>query len=173
MQAKRVFHMLRTLHSTFISQVKAPSSARVGFIDTNRVYVAVYIMWIFPTFSLSLLSILSQASSQFLWNHRLEVIYFHKTEYSFPWNQLLLYWSWNSQPFMEPDVSSPCRHEPVTKTCLDFLQSTSSHSRMGLPINIKAAVALSWPPLWSSGQSSWIQIRRPGFDSRHYQKKKK
>jgi hypothetical protein len=27
-------------------------------------------------------------------------------------------------------------------------------------------------PLWSSGQSSWLQIRRPGFDSRHYQKKK-
>jgi hypothetical protein len=30
----------------------------------------------------------------------------------------------------------------------------------------------SMPPLWSSGQSSWLQIRRPGFDSRHYQKKK-
>jgi hypothetical protein len=29
-----------------------------------------------------------------------------------------------------------------------------------------------WPPLWSSGQSSWLQIRWPGFDSRHYQKKK-
>jgi hypothetical protein len=33
------------------------------------------------------------------------------------------------------------------------------------------------PPLWSSGQSSWLQIRRPRFDSRHYQifrqKKKK
>jgi hypothetical protein len=28
------------------------------------------------------------------------------------------------------------------------------------------------PPLWSSGQSSWLQIRRPGFDCRHYQKKK-
>jgi hypothetical protein len=28
------------------------------------------------------------------------------------------------------------------------------------------------PPLWSSGLSSWLQIRRPGFDSRHYQKKK-
>jgi hypothetical protein len=27
------------------------------------------------------------------------------------------------------------------------------------------------PPLWSSGQSSWLQIRMPGFDSRHYQKK--
>jgi ribosomal protein L37E len=29
-----------------------------------------------------------------------------------------------------------------------------------------------WPPLWSGDQSSWLQIRRPGFDSRHYQKKK-
>jgi hypothetical protein len=27
------------------------------------------------------------------------------------------------------------------------------------------------PPLRSCGQSSWQQIRRPGFDSRHYQKK--
>jgi hypothetical protein len=29
----------------------------------------------------------------------------------------------------------------------------------------------SRPPLWSSGQSSWLQIRRPEFNSRHYQKK--
>jgi hypothetical protein len=29
------------------------------------------------------------------------------------------------------------------------------------------------PPLWSSGQSSWLQIQRPGFDSRHYHKKKR
>jgi hypothetical protein len=28
------------------------------------------------------------------------------------------------------------------------------------------------PPLWSSGQNSWLQIRRSGFDYRHYQKKK-
>jgi hypothetical protein len=28
-----------------------------------------------------------------------------------------------------------------------------------------------WPPQWSSDQSSWLQIRKPGFDSRHYQKK--
>jgi hypothetical protein len=28
------------------------------------------------------------------------------------------------------------------------------------------------PPLWSSGQSSWLQIRRPEFGSRHYQEKK-
>jgi hypothetical protein len=26
-----------------------------------------------------------------------------------------------------------------------------------------------WPPLWSSGQSSWLQIQRSGFDSRSYQ----
>jgi hypothetical protein len=25
------------------------------------------------------------------------------------------------------------------------------------------------PPLWSSGQSSWLQILRPGFNSRRYQ----
>jgi hypothetical protein len=28
------------------------------------------------------------------------------------------------------------------------------------------------PPLWFGGQSSWLQIRRPGYDSRLYQKKK-
>jgi hypothetical protein len=26
--------------------------------------------------------------------------------------------------------------------------------------------------MWSRGQSSWLQIQRPEFDSRHYQKKK-
>jgi hypothetical protein len=35
------------------------------------------------------------------------------------------------------------------------------------------SVCIYRPPLWSSGQSSWLQIWRPGFDSRHYQKKKK
>jgi hypothetical protein len=37
---------------------------------------------------------------------------------------------------------------------------------------LKSDMYYSRPPLWSSGQSSWLQIRRPGFDSRHYQKKK-
>jgi hypothetical protein len=27
------------------------------------------------------------------------------------------------------------------------------------------------PPLWPGGQSSGLQIRRPGFDSRHYEEK--
>jgi hypothetical protein len=26
-----------------------------------------------------------------------------------------------------------------------------------------------WPPQWSNGQSSWLQIQKSGFDSRHYQ----
>jgi hypothetical protein len=26
-----------------------------------------------------------------------------------------------------------------------------------------------WPPLWPSGQSSWLQIQRSGFDSQRYQ----
>jgi hypothetical protein len=34
------------------------------------------------------------------------------------------------------------------------------------------AVVQEWPPLWSSGQSSWLQIQRTGVHSRHYQKKK-
>jgi hypothetical protein len=34
---------------------------------------------------------------------------------------------------------------------------------------LDALYILNWPPLWSSGQSSWLQIRRPEFDSRHYQ----
>jgi hypothetical protein len=30
-------------------------------------------------------------------------------------------------------------------------------------------VTLTRPPLWSSGQSSWLQIQRSGFDLRRYQ----
>jgi hypothetical protein len=37
---------------------------------------------------------------------------------------------------------------------------------------ISFRIGIAGPPLWSSGQSSWLQIRRPGFDSRHYQEKK-
>jgi hypothetical protein len=33
----------------------------------------------------------------------------------------------------------------------------------------KTATREEWPPLWSSGQSSWVQIQRSGFDYRHYQ----
>jgi hypothetical protein len=42
----------------------------------------------------------------------------------------------------------------------------------GCTIPYKSCMGYRRPPLWSSGQSSWLQIRRPGLDSRHYQKKK-
>jgi hypothetical protein len=29
-------------------------------------------------------------------------------------------------------------------------------------VNNSGSFLTSWPPLWSSGQSSWLQIRRPG-----------
>jgi hypothetical protein len=41
-----------------------------------------------------------------------------------------------------------------------------------LNLNIYMDMYGKRPPLWSSGQSSWLQIRRPGFDSRHYHEKK-
>jgi hypothetical protein len=34
---------------------------------------------------------------------------------------------------------------------------------------IKTSVRITGPSLWSSGQSSWLQIQRSGFDSRRYQ----
>jgi hypothetical protein len=38
-------------------------------------------------------------------------------------------------------------------------------------VAIYSVMLMYGPPLRSSGQSSWLQIRRPGFDSRHYKKK--
>jgi hypothetical protein len=40
--------------------------------------------------------------------------------------------------------------------------------RLVVPEICKRKVVLG-PPLWSSGQSSWLQIQRSGFGSRHYQ----
>jgi hypothetical protein len=50
-----------------------------------------------------------------------------------------------------------------------LLKENREHLEVG---NLCKAIIETRPPLWSSGQSSWLQIRRPGFDSRHYQKKK-
>jgi hypothetical protein len=47
--------------------------------------------------------------------------------------------------------------------------TTQKHTRVNLIFSLQ--VYVHRPPLWSSGQSSWLQIRSPGFDSRHYQKK--
>jgi hypothetical protein len=47
----------------------------------------------------------------------------------------------------------------------------ATHSAQITLLYFFTLMIFSGPPLWSSGQSSWLQIRRPGFDSRHYQKK--
>jgi hypothetical protein len=49
--------------------------------------------------------------------------------------------------------------------CIFYLLS----SQILVSLNVPDTCVL--PPLWSSGQSSWLQIRRPRFDSRHYKKK--
>jgi hypothetical protein len=35
--------------------------------------------------------------------------------------------------------------------------------------NKKVCIVFCRPPLWSSSQTSWLQIQRSGFDSRRYQ----
>jgi hypothetical protein len=35
--------------------------------------------------------------------------------------------------------------------------------------DLKSPIMRRWPLLWSSGQSSWLQILRSGFDSQRYQ----
>jgi hypothetical protein len=36
-------------------------------------------------------------------------------------------------------------------------------------VGLVCAIVDKSPPLWSSGQSSWLQIQWSGFDSRRYQ----
>jgi hypothetical protein len=58
-------------------------------------------------------------------------------------------------------------YRAIRKLFTDCLQQILLHCMW-----FKLVLGLDRPPLWSSGQSSWLQIRRPGFDSLHYQKKK-
>jgi hypothetical protein len=54
---------------------------------------------------------------------------------------------------------------PLQSQYIYLLSSFVINNRQHFKINYDI------PLLWSHGQSSWLQIRRPGFDSRHYQKK--
>jgi hypothetical protein len=57
---------------------------------------------------------------------------------------------------------------PVTGIALHVLYFiTSTHTYSYFILN--CVLLLSRQPLWPSGQSSWLQIRRPAFDSRRYQ----
>jgi hypothetical protein len=66
-------------------------------------------------------------------------------------------------------LSSPC-----TESKADLPVDNSSLYRVSYTdffFFIYVFSAVERPPLLSSGQSSWLQIRRPGFDFQHYQKK--
>jgi hypothetical protein len=52
-----------------------------------------------------------------------------------------------------------------------MLLGSSNQSGPQMPPSTSFPIRNSLIILWSSGQSSWLQIRRPGFDSRHYKKK--
>jgi hypothetical protein len=55
---------------------------------------------------------------------------------------------------------APPRSAPITD---ERLEGTSGN------IPMKPVQILLWPPLWSSGQSSWLQIQSSMFDTRRYQ----
>jgi hypothetical protein len=65
-----------------------------------------------------------------------------------------------------------CREGGMLKVRTNLAQIAALKQRLlYVPALLLFSNSVLRPPLWSSGQSSWLQIRRPGFDSRHYQKK--
>jgi hypothetical protein len=42
-------------------------------------------------------------------------------------------------------------------------------TKEGYALEFSILISVNWPPLWSSGQGSWLQIQRSGFDSQSYQ----
>jgi hypothetical protein len=71
------------------------------------------------------------------------------------------------------EASLPCVAVPscsfvCTQFHVSYITNTKSCVIIEYKVNYYSSVREEvWPPLWSSGQSSWLQIRRPGFDSRH------
>jgi hypothetical protein len=64
-------------------------------------------------------------------------------------------------------------HVTGQEFCRERLQNEKTKRAMGTLTSATGFTnmesdPLEWPPLWSSGQSSWLQIQRSGFDSRHY-----
>jgi hypothetical protein len=53
--------------------------------------------------------------------------------------------------------------------CVPPFRTCIQHSCFGLKMEYIPSSESLEQPLWSSGQSSWLQIQRSVFDSRHYQ----
>jgi hypothetical protein len=73
---------------------------------------------------------------------------------------------------MESEYSLLCSQEPATGPYLEAVKYSSflKYYFFKIHINIILRSALLYiRQLWSSGQSSWLQIQRSGFDFRYYQ----
>jgi hypothetical protein len=82
--------------------------------------------------------------------------------------------SYSLESWITGNFPSYCMHEEyflIKRRNLQWKESCHWEHYCGLIAEFSVICGETWPPLWSSGQSSWLQIRRPGFDSRHYQKK--
>jgi hypothetical protein len=84
-------------------------------------------------------------------------------------------WSSSSRSFLQPPVISSLLGPNIILSTL-ILNTLSLCSYLAVwdqvpqPNRTKGKIILLHrPPLWSSGQSSWLQIQRSGFDSRYYQ----
>jgi hypothetical protein len=56
-----------------------------------------------------------------------------------------------------------------SSTFWHFISSQSKYFPQHPVLKYPQSMFLPWPPLWFSGQTSWLQIQRSGFDSRCYQ----
>jgi hypothetical protein len=75
------------------------------------------------------------------------------------WNE----WKGKSKYSEKPSFSIAL--STTNPTCCDLGSKPDRHS--GKPAT-KLQVLFTWPPLWSSGHSSWLQVQRSEFDSRRY-----
>jgi hypothetical protein len=56
----------------------------------------------------------------------------------------------------------------IRKNSYNVSVHVNSNTRDTVTVKIFLRLAVQWPPLWSSGQSFWLQIQRSWFDSRCY-----
>jgi hypothetical protein len=81
--------------------------------------------------------------------------------------------SWSGTYSVEPNRWSYMHvriYKSLHPTCVEIQVREIVNSRCCFVLlALWTLFMLVWPPLWSSGQSSWLQIQRSGFDSQRYQ----
>jgi hypothetical protein len=73
-------------------------------------------------------------------------------------------WQWCNNNTQHKNTRITQNNTPCTyKTAHEATQTIT------VTLHTTKAIPITGPPLWSSGQSSWLQIQSSGFNSRHYQ----